>query len=183
MTTWLHRTARRTADLRLPIFPVRCAQGRRFSRQKTSMPSTRAQCPADKDQPLPSRSSAMPVMLGCLDCHYAPDRKRGAHSNFRTNRRLKHAAAMARNTSMCHSGSSHSRRGVNLRRRRLFDTDRHETDVHYKKNIHCTISIPPAKRAWETCSARQTARTATSPFRRRMRRACTEPRLCRMPCE
>ncbi|MDA8168421.1 MAG: cytochrome c3 family protein [Nitrospiraceae bacterium] len=73
---------------------------------------------------------------GCLDCHYAPDRKLGAHRFVR--RPLPESCGgYGRGTSICHPGAMQSRRGETYIGGDYSIPEGMKPDVHYKKGILC----------------------------------------------
>lgn len=93
--------------------------------------------PLTKDQAIAKQKFCNACHAGCLDCHYSPDRKRGAHA-FTNKPSSETCGGGGRNTSMCHAGSSHSRRGETYVGGDYSIPTGMKPDVHYQKNIHCT---------------------------------------------
>lgn len=73
---------------------------------------------------------------GCLDCHYAPDREKGTHA-FNKKPVSETCMGGGRGTSACHTGSMEMRRGETYIGGDYSEPHGMQSDVHYKKNIHC----------------------------------------------
>ncbi|MEJ2697551.1 MAG: hypothetical protein P8013_13010 [Candidatus Sulfobium sp.] len=74
---------------------------------------------------------------GCLDCHYAPNRKNGVH-NFVRKPPAESCAGDGRGTSICHTGAMQSRRGETYLGGSYSVPEGMKPDVHYTKGIQCT---------------------------------------------
>jgi hypothetical protein len=92
--------------------------------------------PFSKEQAVVKQKFCNVCHAGCLDCHYEPDKKKGVH-NFANKPTSETCGGYGRNTSMCHSGAMHSRRGETYIGGDYSIPTGMEPDVHYKKNIHC----------------------------------------------
>jgi hypothetical protein len=79
--------------------------------------------------------------VGCLDCHYKPDREKGAH-NFVRIPPSESCAGGGRGTSICHPGAMQSRRGETYIGGSYSVPEGMEPDAHYKKGIHCADCHP-----------------------------------------
>lgn len=73
---------------------------------------------------------------GCLDCHYSPNRERGAHS-FVKKPTAETCSGNGRGMSMCHPGAMNSRRGESYIGGDYSAPSGMQPDVHYKNNIQC----------------------------------------------
>jgi len=73
---------------------------------------------------------------GCLDCHYAPNRKSGVH-NFVRKPPAESCEGDGRGTSICHPGAMHSRRGETYIGGTYSIPEGMKPDVHYTKGIQC----------------------------------------------
>lgn len=73
---------------------------------------------------------------GCLDCHYAPNRKNGVH-NFARKPPAESCMGDGRGTSMCHAGAMESRRGETYLGGTYSVPEGMQPDVHYTKGIQC----------------------------------------------
>jgi len=138
MTTWLHPYGPQNCG---PSFadlpPSDVLRDAGFSTKNLDVINKELNVPLTKDQAIAKQKFCNACHAGCLDCHYAPDRKRGAHA-FSNKPPSETCGGNGRNTSMCHSGSSHSRRGETYVGGDYSIPTGMKPDVHYKKNIHCT---------------------------------------------
>ncbi|MEJ2725279.1 MAG: hypothetical protein P8175_11685, partial [Deltaproteobacteria bacterium] len=73
---------------------------------------------------------------GCLDCHYAPNRKMGVH-NFVRKPPAASCMGDGRGTSMCHAGAMESRRGETYLGGTYSIPEGMKPDTHYTKGIQC----------------------------------------------
>ncbi len=89
-----------------------------------------------KEQAIAKQKYCNICHTGCLDCHYHPDRVKGVH-NFTAKPPSQTCGGYGRNTSMCHAGSLHSRRGGTYVGGDYSIPVGMEADTHFKKNIHC----------------------------------------------
>lgn len=92
--------------------------------------------PFTKGQAMDKQRFCNVCHAGCLDCHYAPDRKKGAH-NFVKIPPAQSCSGFGRGTSMCHAGAMHSRRGGTYIGGDYSIPKGMKPDVHYKEGIHC----------------------------------------------
>lgn len=92
--------------------------------------------PFSKDQAIAKQKFCNVCHAGCLDCHYAPERNKGAH-NFLKRPTSESCAGNGRGTSICHPGAMQSRRGETYIGGDYSIPTGMSPDVHYKKNIHC----------------------------------------------
>jgi len=108
-----------------------------FSDKNTEAINRELNTPLTREQAIAKQKFCNACHAGCLDCHYAPDRKKGAHA-FTGKPASESCGGNGRNTSMCHAGSSHSRRGETYVGGDYSVPAGMAPDVHYRKNIHCT---------------------------------------------
>ena len=73
---------------------------------------------------------------GCLDCHYAPSRKKGSHAFLKVPDSYS-CMGRGRSNSICHSGASQSRRGETYIGNFYSIPQGRKGDVHFKKGIQC----------------------------------------------
>ncbi|MCU4137360.1 MAG: Cytochrome c553 [Thermodesulfobacteria bacterium] len=73
---------------------------------------------------------------GCLDCHYAPSRKRGSHAFLKVPDSYS-CMGRGRSNSICHSGAGQSRRGETYIGNFYSIPQGRKGDIHFKKGIQC----------------------------------------------
>ncbi|HSQ78940.1 MAG TPA: cytochrome c3 family protein, partial [Nitrospirota bacterium] len=73
---------------------------------------------------------------GCLDCHYAPTREKGAHVFSRTPPSA-NCAGGGRSTFVCHAGTMERRRGDSYLGKDFSEPPGLPEDVHAAKKIEC----------------------------------------------
>lgn len=137
MKTWFepygaHNCGPSFADLP----PVEILRSTDFLFKNTGEIARDLNIPFSKEQAIAKQKFCNVCHAGCLDCHYTPDRQKGVHS-FANRPTSESCAGYGRNTSMCHSGAMHSRRGETYIGGDYSIPTGMEPDVHYKKNIHC----------------------------------------------
>ncbi len=137
MRTWIepygpHNCGPSFADL--PPLPY--LKGSGFDFKNTSKIVKNLNVPFTKDQAVAKQRFCNVCHAGCLDCHYAPDRGKGVH-NFLRRPTSESCAGNGRGTSICHPGAMQSRRGETYIGGDYSIPTGMESDVHYKKNIHC----------------------------------------------
>ncbi len=138
MTTWLNPYGPQNCG---PSFadlpPSDVLRDAGFSFRNLEEINKELNAPMTKEQAIGKQKFCNVCHAGCLDCHYAPDRKRGAHA-FVNKPSSETCGGGGRNTSMCHAGSSHSRRGETYVGGDYSIPTGMKPDVHYNKKIHCT---------------------------------------------
>lgn len=107
-----------------------------FSFKNTEEITRELNIPFSKGQAVDKQRFCNVCHTGCLDCHYAPDREKGAH-NFVKKPLSESCGGYGRGTSICHPGAMQSRRGETYIGGDYSIPVGMEPDVHYKKNIHC----------------------------------------------
>jgi hypothetical protein len=137
MMTWMHPYGPQNCG---PSFadvpPSEVLKETGFSMQNLEMINKELNVPLTKEQAIAKQKFCNACHAGCLDCHYAPDSKRGAHA-FTNKPSSETCGGNGRNTSMCRAGSSHSRRGETYVGGDYSIPTGMKADVHYAKNIHC----------------------------------------------
>lgn len=78
---------------------------------------------------------------GCLDCHYAPSKEKGSHGFIKIPDSYS-CMGRGRGNSVCHTGSGHSRRGESYIGKFYSIPQGRQSDVHFKKGIHCRECHP-----------------------------------------
>ena len=73
---------------------------------------------------------------GCLDCHYAPSRKKGSHAFLKVPDSYS-CMGRGRSNSICHSGAGQSRRGETYIGNFYSIPQGRKGDIHFKKGIQC----------------------------------------------
>ena len=92
--------------------------------------------PFSKEQAIAKQKYCNVCHVGCLDCHYDPDVKKGLH-NISNKPSSASCDGNGRGTSMCHTGAMQSRRGGTYIGGSYSLPEGMAPDVHYKKDIHC----------------------------------------------
>ncbi len=137
MRTWLepygpHNCGPSFADLP----PLEILKETAFSFKNTEKIAKDLNIPFSKEQAMAKQRFCNVCHTGCLDCHYAPDRKEGVH-NFVNKPPSISCAGYGRGTSICHPGAMQSRRGETYIGNDFSIPEGMKADTHYKKNIHC----------------------------------------------
>jgi hypothetical protein len=137
MRTWLepygpHNCGPSFADLP----PLEILKEAGFSSKNTEAIAKDMNIPFSKNQAIAKQKFCNVCHTGCLDCHYAPDKKKGVH-NFVNKPSSISCAGYGRGTSICHPGAMQSRRGETYIGNDFSIPEGMEPDVHYKKGIHC----------------------------------------------
>lgn len=137
MRTWLepygpHNCGPSFADLP----PLEILKETAFSFKNTEKIAKDLNIPFSKEQAIAKQKFCNVCHTGCLDCHYAPNRKEGVH-NFVNKPPSISCAGYGRGTSICHPGAMQSRRGSTYLGDDFSIPEGMKADTHYKKNIHC----------------------------------------------
>ncbi|MCX8030966.1 MAG: cytochrome c3 family protein [Thermodesulfovibrionales bacterium] len=89
-----------------------------------------------KEQAIAKQKFCNVCHTGCLDCHYQPDPIKGVH-HFSSKPSSQTCGGYGRNSSMCHAGSLHSRRGGTYVGGDYSIPIGMPSDTHFKKDITC----------------------------------------------
>lgn len=137
MRTWLepygpHNCGPSFADLP----PMELLRGAGFQFKNTEDIRKELNVPFSREQAVGKQKFCNVCHAGCLDCHYAPDRKKGVH-HFTNKPTSESCGGYGRGTSICHPGAMQSRRGETYIGGDYSIPRGMNPDVHYKKDIHC----------------------------------------------
>jgi hypothetical protein len=137
MRTWLepygpHNCGPSFADLP----PKEVLKEAGFSFDNTRKLADDLNIPFSKEQAMTKQRLCNVCHVGCLDCHYEPDREKGVH-RFTNKPQSLSCAGYGRGTSICHPGAMQSRRGETYIGGDYSIPTGMKPDVHYEKGIHC----------------------------------------------
>lgn len=107
-----------------------------FDFKNTTRLADNLNVPFTKDQAIAKQKACNICHTGCLDCHYAPDAKKGAH-NFVNKPPAESCGGYGRGTNICHPGAMQSRRGETFIGGDYSIPTGMKPDAHYAKGIHC----------------------------------------------
>ncbi|MCE5311963.1 MAG: hypothetical protein LLF86_02290 [Nitrospiraceae bacterium] len=107
-----------------------------FSFGNTSKIASNLNVAFTKEQAMAKQKACNICHTGCLDCHYAPDAKKGVH-NFVNKPPAESCGGYGRGTNICHPGAMQSRRGETFIGGDYSIPTGMKPDVHYTKGIHC----------------------------------------------
>ena len=137
MKSWLvpygpHNCGPSFADLP----PEKLQEGSGFDYKNTKLIMAELDVPFTRRQARAKQKFCNVCHPGCLDCHYAPDREKGAH-NFVRVPPAQSCEGDGRGTSICHPGSMQSRRGETYIGGDYSIPTGERPDVHYTKGLKC----------------------------------------------
>ncbi|MDA8171951.1 MAG: hypothetical protein M0Z48_09040 [Nitrospiraceae bacterium] len=137
METWLvpfgpHNCGPSFADLP----PRKVLKGSGFDYSNTKQIAAEMDMPFTDEQARAKQRFCNVCHPGCLDCHYAPNRRQGVH-NFVIKPPAESCAGDGRGTSICHPGAMQSRRGETYIGGSYSIPEGMKPDIHYTKGIQC----------------------------------------------
>jgi hypothetical protein len=92
--------------------------------------------PLSRDQAIAKQKACNICHVGCLDCHYAPTRERGAHAMNRVPSAA-NCTGGGRSSFVCHAGTMERRRGDSYLGKDYSEPEGLPEDVHVAKKLVC----------------------------------------------
>ncbi len=137
MKTWLtpygpHNCGPSFADLQ----PTGHLDGAGFDFKNTARIQKEVNVKFTRQQAIAKQKFCNVCHAGCLDCHYAPDARKGVH-NFEKVPLARSCSGYGRGTSICHPGAMQSRRGETYIGGSYSIPEGMTPDVHYTKGLKC----------------------------------------------
>ncbi|WP_297213951.1 MULTISPECIES: cytochrome c3 family protein [Thermodesulfovibrio] len=146
MRSWLepygpHNCGPSFADLP----PMEILKSAGFDFENTEKIRKEMNIPFTNEQAIAKQRLCNVCHAGCLDCHYAPTREKGAHAFIKIPDSLS-CMGRGRGNSVCHTGSGHSRRGETYIGKFYSIPQGRKPDIHFTKGIHCVECHPTGKK-------------------------------------